>query len=68
MLIQEIRSMPAEQGSQVPAIALTAYAGDIDRQQAIAAGFQHHISKPVEPEKLIKAIVNLTKSFILNRR
>lgn len=61
MLIQQIRNMPAEQGGQVPAIALTAYAGEIDRQQAIAAGFQQHITKPVESEELIKAIVNLIK-------
>ena len=61
MLIEQIRAMPAEQGSQVPAIALTAYAGESDRQQAIAAGFQQHISKPVESEELIKAIVNLIK-------
>lgn len=68
MLIRQIRAMPVEQGGQVPAIALTAYAGEIDRQQAISNGFQQHISKPVEPEELIKAIVNLTKSLILNRR
>lgn len=61
MLIQQIRTMPAEQGGQVPAIALTAYAGESDRQQAISAGFQQHISKPVESEELIKAIVNLIK-------
>ncbi|OKH33065.1 hypothetical protein NIES2119_24265 [[Phormidium ambiguum] IAM M-71] len=61
MLIQQIRAMPAEQGGQVPAIALTAYAGESDRQQAIAAGFQQHLSKPIESEELIKAIVNLIK-------
>ncbi|MFB2970432.1 ATP-binding protein [Aerosakkonema sp. BLCC-F183] len=59
MLIRQIRTMPPEQGGQVPAIALTAYAGEIDQQQAIAAGFQRHIPKPVEPEELVKAIVNL---------
>jgi signal transduction histidine kinase/ActR/RegA family two-component response regulator len=59
MLIQQIRTMSAEQGGRVPAIALTAYAGEVDRQQAISAGFQEHICKPVEPEELIKAIVNL---------
>ncbi len=59
MLIRQIRTMPPEQGGQVPAIALTAYAAEIDQQQAIAAGFQRHISKPVDPEELVKAIVNL---------
>jgi signal transduction histidine kinase/CheY-like chemotaxis protein len=49
MLMRQIRAMPPEQGGQILAIALTAYAGEIDRQQALAAGFQHHLAKPVEP-------------------
>jgi len=45
--------------SQVPAIALTAYAGEIDHQQINAAGFQDHVTKPVETQQLIDAIANL---------
>ncbi|MBE9035741.1 hybrid sensor histidine kinase/response regulator [aff. Roholtiella sp. LEGE 12411] len=59
MLMRQIRAMLPEQGGQIPAIALTAYAGEVDYQQAIAAGFQQHITKPVEPAKLIRAIANL---------
>ncbi|WP_445633864.1 histidine kinase [Nostoc sp. DSM 114161] len=59
MLIRQIRDMPPELGGKIPAIALTAYAAEIDYQQAIAAGFQQHITKPVEPAKLIRAIANL---------
>ncbi|HEY9813243.1 MAG TPA: response regulator, partial [Candidatus Sericytochromatia bacterium] len=44
----------------IPAIALTAYAREEDSQEAISAGFQIHISKPVEPEELVNAIVSLT--------
>jgi signal transduction histidine kinase len=40
------------QGRKTPAIALTAHAGEYDQQQAIAAGFQRHLAKPVEPEDL----------------
>jgi PAS domain S-box-containing protein len=58
-LLRQVRSLSPEQGGQVPAIALTAYAGEIDRQQAIAAGFQKHIVKPIEPDKLVVAIVSL---------
>ncbi|PZO42488.1 MAG: histidine kinase [Shackletoniella antarctica] len=58
-LLRQMRSLSPEQGGQVPAIALTAYAGEIDRQQAIAAGFQRHIAKPIEPEQLVVAIVSL---------
>ena len=54
-----MRSLQAEQGGTIPAIALTAYAGEIDHQQAIAVGFQQHISKPVDPEELVKAIALL---------
>jgi signal transduction histidine kinase/CheY-like chemotaxis protein len=59
MLMRQIRAMPPEQGGQILAIALTAYAGEIDRQQALEAGFQHHLAKPVEPNELVKVILNL---------
>jgi len=58
-LLRQVRSLSLEQGGQVPAIALTAYAGEIDRQHAIAAGFQKHIAKPIEPDQLVVAIVSL---------
>jgi PAS domain S-box-containing protein len=60
-LIQHVRSRPAELGGNVPAIALTAYAGEWDQRQALQAGFQKHLSKPVEPEELIQAITNLVR-------
>jgi PAS domain S-box-containing protein len=59
MLIQQIRLRPADQGRMILAIALTAYAGEFDQRKAIESGFQAHITKPVEPEQLIKAIVSL---------
>ncbi len=57
MLMQQIRTMPTELGGKVRAIALSAYAGEINQHKALAAGFQQHISKPVDPEKLVKAIM-----------
>ncbi|MCC5614326.1 PAS domain S-box protein [Nostoc sp. CHAB 5836] len=62
MLMRQIRAMLPELGGQIPAIALTAYAGEVDYQQAIAAGFGQHITKPVEPAKLVRAIANLIYS------
>ncbi|OWY68855.1 hypothetical protein B7486_24370 [cyanobacterium TDX16] len=59
MLLRQIRTLPPEQGGQIPAIALTAYAGDLDRASALLAGFQQHIAKPIEPDELIKAIATL---------
>lgn len=58
-LIRQIRKQSPDQGGEIPAIALTAYAGEIDQQQALAAGFQRHISKPIEPELLIEAILTI---------
>ncbi|MBD2069997.1 PAS domain S-box protein [Leptolyngbya sp. FACHB-671] len=60
MLMRQVRTLPPEQGGQVKAIALTAYAGDFNQQQALAAGFQQHMSKPIDPEMLVKAIAALT--------
>lgn len=54
----DLISFVKKQGS-IPAIALTAYARELDRNTAIAAGFQQHISKPVEPEKLVAAVAEL---------
>lgn len=58
-LIEQIRSRSPEQGGTIPAIALTAYARDFDQQKAFRSGFQDRITKPVEPESLIEAIIKL---------
>jgi PAS domain S-box-containing protein len=58
-LMQQIRSRPAAQSGTIPAIALTAYAAEIDQQQSLQAGFQTHLTKPVEPDGLVQAIVGL---------
>ncbi|WP_236144679.1 PAS domain-containing hybrid sensor histidine kinase/response regulator [Nostoc sp. CMAA1605] len=62
MLMRQLRQQPPELGGTIPAIALTAYAGEINQQQAITAGFQMHISKPVDPDALIEAIASLVNS------
>jgi CheY-like chemotaxis protein len=61
MLMREIRAMPPEQGGQIPAIALTAYAGESDCKQAVSAGFQRHLAKPVEPAELITMVATLMR-------
>jgi PAS domain S-box-containing protein len=68
MLMRQVRSLPAEQGGTIPAIALTAYAGELNQQQAMAAGFQLHLAKPVEPDKLVEAIVTLLNQNTANKR
>ncbi|HBB30769.1 MAG TPA: hybrid sensor histidine kinase/response regulator [Cyanobacteria bacterium UBA8803] len=59
-LLHQIRARSPEQGGGIPAVALTAYAREEDRQQAISAGFQVHISKPVEPTTLVHVVATLT--------
>ena len=48
--------------STIPAIALTGYATIKDRDRALAAGYQLHIAKPVEPEDLVAAIKQLVSA------
>jgi PAS domain S-box-containing protein len=59
-LLRLLRTWSAEQGGQIPAIALTAFARQYDQQQALQAGFQVHLPKPVNPEELVAAIIRLT--------
>ncbi|MEH1780558.1 MAG: ATP-binding protein [Nostoc sp.] len=59
MLINQVRTLTPEQGGQIPAIALTAFARNDDQQEALNAGFQMHLPKPLNPEELIAAIIKL---------
>ncbi|MBU7584310.1 MAG: PAS domain S-box protein [Nostoc sp. TH1S01] len=56
-LMQQIKTQLSEK--QIPAIALTAYAAEYDQRQALAAGFQLHLAKPVVPEELVRAIASI---------
>ncbi|MBW4450880.1 MAG: response regulator [Spirirestis rafaelensis WJT71-NPBG6] len=59
MLMRQLRRLTTQQGKSIKAIALTAYAGELDRQQAKEAGFQRHLAKPVEIGELVNAIATL---------
>lgn len=58
-LMQQVRSLPREQRGHIPALALTAYAGELNQQQALQAGFQQHLAKPIEPNQLVEVIAEL---------
>jgi len=58
-LIRRVRKLDAEHHGQIPAVALTAYAGAEDQQRALAAGFQIHLAKPVEPKALVATVARL---------
>ncbi len=59
--LQEVRRLSSAQGGQVPAVALTGFARAEDRVKALTAGFQRHVSKPIEPQELIAIICELTR-------
>ncbi|HUE82150.1 MAG TPA: PAS domain S-box protein [Pyrinomonadaceae bacterium] len=59
-LIAKLRRLPADKGGIAPAIALTGYATGKDREQALAAGYQMHMAKPIEPEALVAAVAKLS--------
>ena len=60
-LIRTIRLHEAEHGGFLPAIALTGYAGDDERSRILAAGFQAHVAKPLDPAELTAAITRVAR-------
>jgi signal transduction histidine kinase/ActR/RegA family two-component response regulator len=58
-LMRTIRALPSDRGGSVPAVALTAYAREQDRQRAIDAGYQVHLAKPIEIAQLSATVASL---------
>jgi signal transduction histidine kinase/CheY-like chemotaxis protein len=58
-LIREIRRLAPSEGGAVPALALTAFTAPEDAAQALAAGYQGHLPKPVQPHALVAAVARL---------
>jgi PAS domain S-box-containing protein len=58
-LIRKVRNLKREEGGNIPAIALTAYARDEDRMRALLAGYQMHLAKPVNPAELVALVGGL---------
>ena len=59
-LIRSIRSLPDPRKNGIPAIALTAFGRHDDRTRALVAGFNVHLTKPVEPSVLVRTVLELT--------
>jgi signal transduction histidine kinase/DNA-binding response OmpR family regulator len=57
-LIRRVRQLTTHHAG-IPAVALTAYATDEDRSQALLAGFQMHVPKPIEPESFVTSIASV---------
>jgi signal transduction histidine kinase/CheY-like chemotaxis protein len=60
-LIRKVRTSSASEAASIPAVALTAFAREEDRQQALQAGFQVHLAKPIDVRLLVETIVSLRK-------
>jgi CheY-like chemotaxis protein/two-component sensor histidine kinase len=58
-LIRSVRALGAAGGGATPAVALTAYARPEDRARALAAGFDEHVAKPIDPEVLLRVVQRL---------
>ena len=66
-LIKEIRTLEAKSGKYTPAIALSSFARDEDRTRSLAAGFQMHIPKPIDPDELVVAVAKLLEKSTVVR-
>jgi PAS domain S-box-containing protein len=58
-LIRQVRAREAVEGGHVPAIALTAFASQADREQALALGFEAHLAKPASPRDIVRTVARL---------
>jgi len=60
-LIRQVRALPPDRGAKIPAIALTAYTRIEDRLQALRAGYDMHVPKPVELAELCAVAASVTR-------
>jgi CheY-like chemotaxis protein len=57
--LRRVRALGEAGGGRMPAVALTAFARSEDRTRALRAGFQVHVSKPVEPSELVATVASI---------
>lgn len=62
-LIRQVRALEAQRGKFFPAVALTAFARAEDCQQALMAGFQSHVTKPIQPAELVAVVASLAQQI-----
>ena len=64
-LVRRLRSLP---GGDIPVVALTAFARSEDREYALAAGFDAHVTKPVAPERLLHVVAEVLRERLSRER
>jgi signal transduction histidine kinase/CheY-like chemotaxis protein len=60
-LMRRVRALPPDRGGGVPAVAVTAFARTEDRTRALLAGYNVHLSKPIEPAELVATVASLAR-------
>ena len=60
-LLRELRASPDPRLRDLPAVALSAYSGSEDRRRSLASGFQAHLSKPIDPRRLLEVLGELVR-------
>ncbi|NJK73073.1 MAG: PAS domain S-box protein [Microcoleus sp. SU_5_6] len=65
-LIRKIRSSESQQIKRLPAVALTAYATEQDRNRAIEAGYDEHLTKPIDPDRFVAVLAKLKGSIAVD--
>lgn len=63
-LIRHVRSLHPDRGGRIPAVTLTGYATPEDVERALAAGYQCHVPKPMDPSALVSAVAGLAKGTL----
>jgi CheY-like chemotaxis protein len=58
-LIRKVRSSASDKIKRLPAVALTAFASQEDRDRALAAGYDEHLTKPIDPALFAAVLANL---------
>ena len=60
-LIREVRTLFPQDEKRIPALALTAYAGEHAAEQVVEAGFDTYLTKPIEAARLVRAVAALVR-------
>jgi CheY-like chemotaxis protein len=59
--LRNLRQVLPEDGGTIPALALTGFAREVDRERAFAAGFNQHLAKPFNRDRVLQALSELTQ-------
>jgi len=62
--IRQLRALPPERGGRIPAVTLTGYGARDDVNRALAAGYQMHVTKPIDPSSLVAVVARLSKRVV----